>query len=310
MKNPFFNIEEQRLRSLFRIILFLFLFSFGVALPSMIPFTALQYIGISLFTCILYYIMFRYVDQRSWDHSGLIVNRKWLKELLAGILIAAMVMGVIFLILWQTNGLEVNGFGWDRNGQNYWLVPVSVFFIQMISVGFYEEILSRGYLIPNIKEGLTTGKITPFKATIISVVLSSALFGIGHAANPNASYTAVFNILLAGVMLAIPFIITGRLALSIGLHFSWNFFQGGVFGFRVSGMEIRNSIIQIQQKGPDWWTGGAFGPEAGISGILGILSIIILTFIYLRYSNVHLKANAIFDQTYMDYKNSDKTNIT
>lgn len=306
MKNPFFCVEEQRMRSLFRIILFLFLFSFGVALPSIIPFTALQYVSISLFTLVLYYVMFKFVDQRSWIHSGLIISKVWLKELLAGIVIAALVMGVIFLLILQTGGLEINGFGWERNGQKYWLIPISVFFVQMASVGFYEELLSRGYLIPNIKEGLSIGNISPFKATLISVFVSSALFGIAHAANPDASYTAVFNILLAGVMLAIPYIITGRLALSIGLHFSWNFFQGGVYGFRVSGMEIRNSVIQIQQKGPDWWTGGAFGPEAGLAGLLGIITIILLTTVYLRHSGVDLNAVRLFKIHYADYGNSDK----
>lgn len=308
MKNPFFNVEEQRLRSLLRIILFLLLFSFGVALPSMIPFTALQYIGISVIALLIYYLMFRFVDQRSWNNSGLVLSRQWLKELAAGIAIAATVMGLIFLVIWQSDGLLINGFGWERNGQNYWLIPVSIFFIQMLSVGFYEEVLSRGYLIPNIKEGLSIGSITPFKATILSIFLSSALFGVAHAANPEASYTAVFNILLAGVMLAIPYVITGRLALSIGLHFSWNFFQGGVFGFRVSGMEIRNSIIQIQQKGPEWWTGGAFGPEAGLSGVIGILLIIVLSLLYLRYSGIKLKAHPLFMNTYSEYEKLDKTN--
>lgn len=310
MKNPFFNVEEQRLRSFLRIILFLFLFSLGVALPSIIPYTALQFISISLFTLGLYYLMFRFVDQRSWHLAGLTLNSTWLKELLAGITIAAGVMGMIFLVIWQTNGLDINGFGWERNGQRFWLIPILVFFVQMASVGFYEELLSRGYLIPNIKEGLTIGQITPFRATLISVLLSSALFGLAHAVNPDASLTAVMNILLAGIMLAIPFVITGRLALSIGLHFSWNFFQGGIFGFRVSGMEIRNSIIQIQQKGPKWWTGGSFGPEAGLAGVLGILLIIILTLLYLRYSGVDLKAQNFFTTSFNKYNQTGKTKIT
>ncbi|WP_103665973.1 CPBP family intramembrane glutamic endopeptidase [Gracilimonas amylolytica] len=310
MKNPFFNVEEQRLCSLLRIILFLFLFSFGVALPSLIPYTALQFIGISLITLGLYYVMFRFVDQRSWDLAGLSLNSTWMKELFAGIIIAAAVMGVIFLVIWQTNGLDINGFGWERNGQRFWLIPILVFLVQMSSVGFYEELLSRGYLIPNIKEGLTIGQITPFQATLISVFLSSALFGMAHAANPDASITAVINILLAGIMLAIPFVITGRLALSIGLHFSWNFFQGGIFGFRVSGMEIRNSIIQIQQKGPEWWTGGSFGPEAGLTGVLGILLIIILSLVYLRYTGVDLTAESFFTKSYSEYNQTGKTKIT
>ncbi|HBQ58950.1 MAG TPA: CPBP family intramembrane metalloprotease domain-containing protein, partial [Balneolaceae bacterium] len=163
------------------------------------------------------------------------------------------------------------------------------FFVRMISVGFYEELMTRGYLIPNITEGFTLGKITPQKATIIAITVSSALFGIMHAGNPNSSVTAVINIFLAGVMLAVPFVLTGRLALSIGIHFSWNFFQAGIFGFRVSGLEVRSSLIQIQQGGSDWWTGGAFGPEAGVIGILGILLILATTLLYLKWSGKKLE---------------------
>lgn len=286
MINPFFNQEEQRLRSLFRILLFIFLFALAVSAPFIIPLAPVQYILQSVLALGLFYVMFRFVDQRPWSKAGLTIDKTWIKECTAGIVIAASVMGLIFITLWLTNGLEVTGFGWDRNGTRYWLIPLSLFLLQMISVGFYEEVMARGYLIPNIAEGLTFGSITPQKATIFAVIISSSIFGMLHAGNPNASLTAVINIILAGVMLAIPFIITGRLALSIGLHFSWNFFQGGIFGFRVSGMEFRNSVIQIQQDGPEWWTGGAFGPEAGLIGIIGILLILGLSILYLKQTGV------------------------
>ncbi|MEX0724320.1 MAG: type II CAAX endopeptidase family protein [Gracilimonas sp.] len=288
MTNPFFNSEEQRLRSLFRILLFIFLFALAVGIPFLIPIEPLQYIGQSIMALGLFYVMFRFVDQRPWSAAGLTINITWIKECLAGIVIAAFVMGLIFLTLWQTNGLEITGFGWERNGTEYWLIPLSLFLLQMMSVGFYEEVMARGYLIPNITEGFTFGNITPQKATVIAIIISSSIFGILHASNPNASITAVVNIIFAGVMLAVPFVITGRLALPIGLHFAWNFFQGGVFGFRVSGMEFRSSVIQIQQDGPDWWTGGAFGPEAGLIGILGILLILGLSVLYLKKTGVKL----------------------
>lgn len=288
MTNPFYNPDEQRLRSLFRILLFIFLFSLAVSIPFLIPFEPIQYIGQSVMTLGLFYVMFRFVDQRAWNSSGLIMSSTWIKECLAGIVIAGSVMGFIFLALRQTGGLEVTGYGWERNGQTFWMIPLLYFFIRMASVGFYEEVMARGYLIPNIIEGFTFGNITPQKAAVIAVIISSSIFGILHASNPNASVTAVINIIFAGVMLAVPFLISGRLALSIGLHFSWNFFQGGVFGFRVSGMEFRHSIIQIQQGGPEWWSGGAFGPEAGLIGILGILLILGLSILYLKISGVKL----------------------
>lgn len=302
MTNPFYNLDEQRLRALFRILLFIFLFSIAVSIPFLIPFEPIQFIGQSVLALGLFYVMFRFVDQRAWRNSGLIITSTWIKECLMGIVIAGSVMGLIFLTLWQTDGLEITGYGWDRNGQTFWMIPLLYFFIRMASVGFYEEVMARGYLIPNITEGFTFGNITPQKATIIAVVISSSIFGILHASNPNASVTAIINIIFAGVMLAVPFIITGRLALPIGLHFSWNFFQGGIFGFRVSGMEFRHSIIQIQQGGPDWWTGGAFGPEAGLIGIFGILLILGLSLLYLKWSGVKLRYAEQFRSTFPDQK--------
>ena len=305
MQNPFFNSEENRLRALFRVLLFIILFVFSMGIPSLIPYEALDYIGRSVLTLGLFYIMFRYVDGRSWSYSGLTINKTWIFECIAGIVIAGAAMGLIFLTILQTGGLEITGYSWDRSGETFWLIPLLVFFIQMASVGFYEEVMARGYLLPNITEGFTMGSITPQKSAVIAIVISSAIFGLGHAGNPNASTTAVVNIVLAGVMLAVPFIITGRLALSIGIHFSWNFFQGGIFGFRVSGMEVRNSLIQIQQGGPDWWTGGSFGPEAGVIGILGILLITGLTLLYLKQSGVKLEYAELFSNAFLEQKKKE-----
>lgn len=273
-----------------------------MVIPSLIPNEALDYIMKSVLSLGLFYIMFRYVDGRPWSYSGLIIDHTWIKECMAGIVIASGVMGLIFFTEWQTGGLEITGFSWDRSGETFWVLPLLVYFIKMASVGFYEEVMARGYLLPNITEGFTLGSITPQKAAIIAIIISSAIFGLGHAGNPNANITAVVNIVLAGVMLAVPFIITGRLAFSIGIHFSWNFFQGGVFGFRVSGTEVRTSLIQIQQGGPEWWTGGAFGPEAGLIGVLGILLILGLTLFYLKRTGVQMDYADLFSNSFSEQK--------
>jgi membrane protease YdiL (CAAX protease family) len=306
MNNPFYNNEEQRLRSFFRILLFIFLFVLAVGVPAFIPVTALEYVLRGVLVLGIYFVVVRYVDRRQWSFSGLKLSKQWWLECLAGAVIAAFVMGLIFLTEWFSGGLEITGFGWERNGSTFWLIPLLVFLVQMMSVGFYEEVMARGYLIPNITEGFTIGNITPQKAAIIAVILSSSLFGLMHAGNPNATLTAVLNIVLAGVMLAIPFVITGRLALPIGLHFGWNFFQGGIFGFRVSGMEFRNSLIQVQQGGPDWWTGGSFGPEAGFIGILGILLILGISLLYLKYSGVEIAFNKLFTDTFKELNNAEQ----
>jgi hypothetical protein len=114
-------------------------------------------------------------------------------------------------------------------------------------------------------------------------LISSAVFAILHANNPNASLISTLNILLAGIFLASGYLWTGQLAIPIGLHISWNFFQGSVFGFPVSGtISPGLGLIQIQQSGPPDWTGGAFGPEAGILGLIMIVSGTGLVYLYLK----------------------------
>jgi hypothetical protein len=87
------------------------------------------------------------------------------------------------------------------------------------------------------------------------------------------------------------YLLTGELAIPIALHITWNFFQGNVFGFPVSGTAVRAAtFISIEQGGPDLWTGGAFGPEAGLLGlgamIVGIFVIIL--WVRWRYGQVSL----------------------
>ena len=85
---------------------------------------------------------------------------------------------------------------------------------------------------------------------------------------------AIFNIVAAGLMLGLPYLLTGKLGLSIGLHIGWNLFQGNVFGFPVSGFEPSGAtVFAIEQAGPPILTGGAFGPEGGLLGLLVIGAI-------------------------------------
>ncbi|MEQ9309320.1 MAG: type II CAAX endopeptidase family protein [Balneolaceae bacterium] len=301
--NPFFNKEEFRPRAVVRIPGYIFFSFLILTIGNSIPFQGFEYFLTTLMLMGVFWIFFRGVDNRpSIKEAGISVNKKWLNEFWIGSLIGLFAMGLIFLIEWMSGDIEITGFGWQGVGTSSWGFPVLMFMFQMICLGFYEELISRSYLVTNFKDGFTNGSISTSKATILAVIASSAVFGIAHAANPNATEFALINILCAGIMLAIPFVITGRLSYSVGLHFSWNFFQGGVFGFRVSGIPIRNSIIDIQQGGNPIWTGGSFGPEGGLIGLMGILLISIFFLFYFKKKTGKISIHPMFKRTYLQNK--------
>lgn len=105
-----------------------------------------------------------------------------------------------------------------------------------------------------------------------ALAISSALFGIVHISNPNASWFAALCIVVeAGIMLGAFYILTGRVWLSIGVHAGWNFTQGWIFGAAVSGTDMfAGGPLKVSPAAhaPDFLSGGMFGPEASLAGLL------------------------------------------
>src|SRR5699024_6902777 len=142
--------------------------------------------------------------------------------------------------------------------------------------------------IMNLTEGLRYPQLGTGGAAAIATLATSMLFGFMHAFNPNVSSVAIFNIIIAGIVLAVPYLLTGSLGLSVGMHFSWNFVQGSIFGFPVSGTQLDASVIHIAQKGPDFWTGSTFGPEAGVLGLIGMAIMLGGALVYVYKSRSEL----------------------
>ncbi|MFC7158098.1 type II CAAX prenyl endopeptidase Rce1 family protein [Halomarina halobia] len=92
------------------------------------------------------------------------------------------------------------------------------------------------------------------------------MFGALHAANPGATVVSVLGVSLAGVWLALGYVLTGELAIPIGAHVSWNFFLGPIYGFPVSGNRVSPSLVRVQEIGPDVLTGGRSAPRPAWSG--------------------------------------------
>ena len=123
----------------------------------------------------------------------------------------------------------------------------------------FEEVFSRAFLLGGLLVLLRDRKW-------LAIIISAIFFGLAHLANPNASVLSVFGNFLGGIMYGIAFVESGRIWLAFGLHFAWNFVQGPILGFMVSGIESGGIIHQVT-TGSDLVTGGAYGPEAGLVGI-------------------------------------------
>ena len=144
-------------------------------------------------------------------------------------------------------------------------IITAFFAFLMVAVG--EEIVFRGIMFRWIDEKWG------FAAALI---ISSLLFGVMHIFQPNATWWSSLAIAIeAGLLLGAAYKWSGTLWFPIGIHWAWNFFEGNIFGFAVSGSDPGKSLITSAVTGPDILTGGPFGAEASIiTVILGtILSV-------------------------------------
>jgi membrane protease YdiL (CAAX protease family) len=124
--------------------------------------------------------------------------------------------------------------------------------------GVGEELAVRGGLFRVLEDSV---------GTLVALVISAAVFGLLHASNKGATPVSTAAIAIeAGVLLAAAYAMTRNLWFPIGLHFGWNWTEGGVFGEAVSGGAMKGAV-KISMTGPDLLTGGAFGPEASVVAI-------------------------------------------
>lgn len=185
------------------------------------------------------------------DGLGLVVDRLAPADLGVGVLIAGLAMCTILAVQVGLHGTRVS----DATGSGALAATAA----GMLLTAFKEEFIMRGLLLSGLLR-LLHGRAA------VAIALSALAFGLIHLSNPGASVLSVTGNALGGAMYGIAFVLTRRLWLPVGLHFGWNFIQGPVLGFPVSGIG-EGGLIHPVDLGPDWLTGGHYGPEAGLVGI-------------------------------------------
>lgn len=217
----------------------------------------------------------RYLDKRSIESLGLTLNKQTAIDILTGIGITLLQMGSIYLVMSWLGWITFEGFAWEFDPIGLVIKNTLIFFALFVFVGWHEELLSRGYHLQTIASGLNL---------FWGVMISSAVFGALHLGNPNANWISTLGIFLAGIFFAYGYIRTKQLWLPIGMHLGWNFFEGIVFGFPVSGLTMY-PLTRIQVHGPEVWTGGAFGPEAALIVLPALLLGTVLVYLYTARQN-------------------------
>ena len=212
----------------------------------------------------------RFLDKRSIESLGLKLSIQTLWDILSGIFITLVQMGLIYLLMSQLGWITFLGFAWQFDPIGLVLKNTLLFIVIFMLVAWNEELLSRGYHLQTIASGTNM---------FWGVMISSVVFGLLHLGNPGANWASTLGIFVAGLFFAFGYLRTHQLWLPMGMHLGWNFFEGVGFGFPVSGLDIY-PLMRIQVHGPELWTGGAFGPEAGLIILPALLLGVLLIHLY------------------------------
>jgi membrane protease YdiL (CAAX protease family) len=165
-------------------------------------------------------------------------------------LLGIVLFSAVYAVLWAMGAASFKGFG-TTDG-------LALALAMALAAGVCEELIFRGAVYRLLEDGF---------GTAVALILSGVLFGLLHVANPGATIASTSAIALeAGILLAAAYALTRSLWLPIGLHFGWNFTEGGIFGAAVSGHATKG-LIDAPISGPVLLTGGKFGPEASLLAV-------------------------------------------
>ncbi len=269
----FIFIPFYFLASVFTGAIFALAFSFLSGRPPSYEIASPFFIGVELAStasaCFLVFLFRRLLDGKSFRSLGFEVRKGWLEEAGLGFAIGFLLMALVF----AAHILA----GWARVSYHLPLLQAGktllLTLIILLPAALNEEIVFRGYFFQNLEEAF---------GTWWAVGISSLVFSSFHLLNPHFSWLAFLNIALAGLLFASAYLLTRNLWLPIALHFSWNYFQGPVFGFPVSGLKFPSILALEMGSGAPPFSGGNFGPEGGLTGTLATLFGLAILWLWAR----------------------------
>lgn len=224
---------------------------------------------------ILVYVFRKFIDRKTIFSMGFSVKNRGI-DFLWGLVLALLIIGGGSLLLYAFGLIDFTfvGMGLSNFG-----LSLLVF----VLVAFNEELMMRGYILNNL-----LGSANRYVALAISAIIFAGMHGL----NPGLTWLAFLNLFLAGIVLGSTYIFSQNLWFPISLHLFWNFLQGPVFGFEVSGNES-DSLLAVQLFGSKLWNGGNFGFEGSLlcTILLVVFSAGIFVYFELQRKNIQTVGN-------------------
>jgi hypothetical protein len=214
------------------------------------------------------FVMTRFINRKPLGAVGLMMHPFVLRHLLAGIFLGLLMIAGIFLVEAGLGYAGLSGRGLSMGD------VVRTAGLSFLTLGFaaaWEELTFRGYMFQSLMQSITF---------LPAMLVFAALFSAAHWGNPNCTAFALVNVGLAAVLFSFAYQKTRSLWLPIGLHFGWNFTQTTLFSFPTSGNDFSSlQLFALAQTGPEWVTGGGFGPEGGM---LATVALVVCTWHILK----------------------------
>ena len=244
-------------------------FSPGNGIASIQEFFYHYFLYYELFSFVIILFLFifwvKVIEKNALSSLGF-VKRNWLKYLGWGIMFSLVQMGVIALV-YQLSG--IGSFELNELSLEPILFILGLFPFWLLQGGT-EEVATRGWLLT---------RIAARSNLPLAIAISSSLFGFLHLGNSGVTFLSVLNIVLDGVLAGLLLVYTDSIWLVVAQHGTWNYVQGNLLGFQVSGTGADASIFSFTMgDGPDWLTGGAFGAEGSIITTLVLLVSLVIVY--------------------------------
>lgn len=205
------------------------------------------------------------IEKRTIMSMGF-MKRHIFKQYIKGVCVGALLISVIVLM-----GVLFNIFVFDGSNSNLNKKIILLFLVGFVLQGFYEELVFRGFLMISIIRKNTI---------LVAVVANSLLFGLTHGLNNGFQVLALFNLILFGIFESIYLLKTGNIWGVSAIHSMWNFIQGDIYGFNVSGMAQSQSMFIFKISNCEIFSGGTFGLEGSLLTTIVLLSAINMVILY------------------------------